>query len=229
MSPQSIIDLRTDAGATTFLAPQRSTNGEREKGDPPGDGGVYDPPPPPPDSSRGERLRASALAWLDAVESWQKGSAYFAEQRYASAVQAYDHCQRATLTYFSSFPDYNLQAASIDELVFQIVSAKEAWADLWGSVIWRRQLLSLAELAEFDWSPVMPWDPVSALLRGNLARNDQAQPLSGPIFPVNRKQLMDARLLVLAAVLVPLARGEANRLRREYAAAIDDFVHVLSR
>ena len=237
MSEDDIIQLRIGQDRfppdkMPFLARGNSTN----PGDPPPPApppGVPDPPPATStEMSRGQHLAASALAWLNAIEAWQLGNAGFARQRYASATDAYNRCQQAALDYFSIFPDYNMSfttetlAARIDELVWHLASDTQSWADVWKGINWRHQLLSLAELGQFDWMPITPGNIVYQLLQGNLKGSDQPPP-TNPIGPEHRKILMDTRLVVIAAVLVPLARGEANRLRRQYAASIEDFSRVL--
>jgi hypothetical protein len=193
------------------------------------------PPPVPVGPSRGPRLAISALAWLDAIEAWQFGNSEFAQQRYASAVDAYDRCCQAIINYFSSYPDYGVSFQTgtldsrVDELIWAVAGDRTKWAALWSQVDWRRQLLSLAEIGQLDWTPIGPGHIVYQLLQGNLKGSDQPPPPTDPIGPRTRMMLMDAKLLIMAAVLVPLAQGEANRLRRQYEAAHDSFSRVLRR
>ena len=229
MAQDDIDSLTKSASALPAGIALRPANGPN---DPPYDPVINDPPPTPPAGApRPQRLADSARAWLDAIEAWQFGNAEFARQRYASAIDAYNRCQQAALSYFSIYPDYGFRigattlAARIDELVADLASDPVAWADVWMQINWRRQLLSLAELSQFDWTPVRQGDIVYQLLQANLAGSDQ--PPTNPVGPEHRKRLMDSRLLILAAVIVPLARGEANRLRRQYAAAKSDFTRVL--
>jgi hypothetical protein len=238
MSQADIEALRPSSGQSTsdrtFRIATRPSNGTTDTFDPPHDPVIYDPPTPTsPGTPRPQRLADSALAWLGAIEAWQFGNAEFARERYASAVDAYNRCQQAAISYFSIFPDYDLQfttntlPARIDELVWRLASDNQGWADVWNEINWRRQLLSLAELSQLDWTPITPRNVVYLLLEANVAGNDQ--PTGLQLFPAHRKRLMDARLVAIAAVLVPLARGEANRLRRQYVAAREDFSRVLRR
>jgi hypothetical protein len=237
MAQDDIDALRQSATASTsarlFSIALRPGNGTTDTFDPPHRPTVYAPPPVSTGGSSAQRLADSALAWLGAIEAWQFGNAESARQRYASAVDAYDRCQQATLSYFSIFPDYDLQftaktvAERMDELVWRLASDTQTWADVWKGINWRRQLLSLAELSEFDWARITPGHIVYQLLQGNLAGSPQPPPPTNPIGPQHRKVLMDTRLLLIAAVLVTLARGEANRLRRQYGDARDDFARVL--
>jgi hypothetical protein len=229
----ALLGVGGSSGAQPLLISFRPAHGTSNV-DPPRDPVIYDPPPTsPPGAPRGQRLADSARAWLSAIKAWQFGNSEFLNQRYASAVDAYNSCQQATLSYFSSFPDYGFQftstalAARIDDLVWRIASDRHIWANVWAEVNWRRQLLALTELYHFDWTPITPSHVVYQVLQANLAGNDQPPNPTSPTIPEIRNLLMDARLLVMVAVLAPLARAEANRLRRQYAAAIDDFSRAL--
>jgi hypothetical protein len=238
MSEEDINALRAQVsvGATPFLARAKVPDGDPTT--PP----VQPPPPGVPDpppatgSNRKQQLISSALAFLNAIEAWQIGNAAFARQRYEGAVEAYNSCQRAVLDYVSVFPDYNMPfttgtlAARVDELVWHLASDKQRWSNVWSQIGWRRQLLSLAELGQFDWSPITPSSTAYLLLKGNLQGSDQPADWpsgSGPLDPAFRNDVLDTRLVIIAAVLVPLARGEANRLRRQYTLARQEFARVL--
>jgi peptidoglycan hydrolase-like protein with peptidoglycan-binding domain len=206
-------------------------------GDPPGTPPVPPPQPPTPPDQHPKALADSARAWLEAVEAWQFGNAEFAKQRYASAVAAYNACQQATLSYFALFPDYQSKlslttptlAGRMDDLVFGLASNTPFWSDVWTHINFRRQLLSLAELGQLDWISITRVHGIFQLLEGNLAGKRDPLPPTNPL-PTNfRKALMDARLVIIAAVLVPLARAEANRLRRQYAAALEDLTRFQRR
>ena len=192
-------------------------------------------PPAEPDGAQGVRLANAAEAWLAAVEAWQVGNAELAKRRYATSAAAYETCQRAVLAYFTWNPVYQVRyttstlAHRVDELLWLLAAGRQSWPQLWQHVEWRRQLISLGELADLDWidpfrpPPIRPGGVVYETLRANLLGVD------GPGSPGERISLLDGRMLVLAAVLVPLARGEANRLRRQYAAARRDFERILRR
>jgi Tc toxin complex TcA C-terminal TcB-binding domain/PKD domain len=172
------------------------------------------------------RLINSALAWLDAIEAWQSGNAEFSKRRYAGAIDSYNRCQVFILSYFEIYYGLKSTATSladrIEELVFQIASDRNRWSDLWLYFDWRRQLLSLAELRQFDWHFITNLDVTYTLLKANL--NGTEAPGLGSR---HRKYLLEARLIVMATVLVPLARAEANRSRRQYKAALEDIALCL--
>jgi hypothetical protein len=193
--------------------------------------------PPPPAGDRKIRLADSADAWLDAMQSWLEGNRELRVGRYASAVAAYDRCRLAALRYFAQCPDRDFKFTGttidlrIDELLWQLDHDRARVSDLWGALGWRRQLLSLAELAANDWinpfdpSPLRPSDIAWRLLDANLKGLDG--PADFPTLGQHRGSVLDARLVVIATILAPLARGEANRQRRQYAAARIDFERVL--
>jgi peptidoglycan hydrolase-like protein with peptidoglycan-binding domain len=236
MAQEDIDALRLAAApspaAQAYMIARRPGNGSPDTFDPPHRPDIYDPPPvAPAGATRQQLLIDSAFAWLSAIEAWQFGNAEFSRQRYASAADAYDRCQNAILGYFASFPDYSIRFtastldARVDELLWILASNTQNWADIWGEISWRRSLLSLAELSQFDWMQITPGNIVYQLLQSNLAGGDQPQ---GTIIgPQHRKVLMDTHLVIIAALLAPLARGEANRLRRQYASALGDFLRVL--
>ena len=230
MSQSDIDALRQSAQQT--LVPwiyRRPNNGSTDTFDPPHWPTVFNPPSAITlGLSRQQRLINSTLAWLNAIEAWQFGNAEFASQRFASAADAYDRCQNYILEYFSVYPDYAINfttstlAARVDELIWSLVSNNANWAQLWSQINWRRALLSLKELSQLDWTAIDSGSTAYQLLQKSLAGQDATAFQSQ-----ERKTLIDARVLVIAAVLAPLARGEANRLRRQYSVAIDDFTRVL--
>jgi peptidoglycan hydrolase-like protein with peptidoglycan-binding domain len=258
MSQDLIVELRTNAparlSARLIGQPDLAGSGEpaaddqarrtivalRPRQDPNGDPpGVPEVPPLPPPTPNNipKALADSAQAWLEAMEAWQLGNAEFAKQRYASAVAAYNACQQATLAYFALFPDYEGKfsltaptlAGRMDELILYLASDTAFWSDVWTHINFRRQRLTLEELGQIDWIAITRVHGIFQLLEGNLAGKRDPLPPTNPL-PTNfRKALMDARLVVIAAVLVPLARAEANRLRRQYAAALDDLTRFQRR
>jgi hypothetical protein len=226
-------DLAGTGGEPSLVEKRKSIVALRPKQDP----GTDDPPgvpevdlPPTPPDNTPQALADSAQAWMDAVEAWQLGNAEFAKQRYASAVANYNDCQKATLAYFAIFPDYQDQLSltaptlggRMDDLVVGLASDISFWSDVWTHINFRRQRLTLEELGQIDWASNTRLSDIFLLLEGNLAgKRDPLDP-ANKLPPNFRKTFMDARLVVIAAVLVPLARAEANRLRRQYAAALDD-------
>src|SRR5438552_2673727 len=149
MSQDDIDQLREDnafRGTMPFMARAARQDGDSGEGPPPAPlpPGISDPPPiTAPGMSRQERLAASAIAFLNAIEAWQLGNSEFSRERYASAVQAHDRCQQAIFDYFAIFPDYNFQFTTntlserIDELVLHLAADPQTWSDVWTQINWR--------------------------------------------------------------------------------------------
>lgn len=200
------------------------------------------PPETPPAASRADRVADAAEAWLQAVEGWQLGNHELAKGRYASAILAYDRCQHAALSYFALNPDYGFSyntttlADRIDELIWELASKRQQWPQIFESFEVRRQRLSLAELAQVDGfnpygpPPIGSGNIVYAILRGNFHGSEQPMPPVGEFnYGKHRLVLMDFRLLVIALVLAPMARGEAYRGARQFRAARSEFTRLLRR
>src|SRR5262245_27688669 len=174
------LSLAAQANITAAAAVGDEPAGGGQIGGPPvvslrpiGDPGTDDPPgvpevppsqPPTPPGPDPIALANSARAFLDAVEGWQLGNAELANGRYASAVRLYNTCQLATLDYFRLVPGNHVQltastlAGRVDELIVQVVSDPGLWSDVSSQINFRRQLLSLIELGQYDWTS---WSPVT--------------------------------------------------------------------
>jgi hypothetical protein len=86
-------------------------------------------------------------------------------------------------------------------------------------------LLALAELEEHD--RIVPGDAYDSAL--NFVSRQMGNPsISADPIKDFRERNLDAPLVTLAFVLVPLARAEANRARRQYDAALRDLQWVLN-
>ncbi len=189
-----------------------------------------EPEPPPstqPDPARQDAIEESAQSWLQAVDNWQFGNEEFRNQRYASAVSAYTACQKAALNYFGKYygtfePSRGTLEQLVGRLVIDLASRETQWSSMWAPIYQRRLMLSLEELATHDWSAVTP--AAISLLQVNLGRAEVENPES---FKALRQRSLDRPLLILATIMAPLARAEANRLRRQYDAAERDLRRVL--
>ncbi len=202
-----------------------------------------------PDSGRGGTLITAASNWVEALKQWHLGNAALDSQRYAAAQTAYDACQSAALDYFSRYYVIDIGTGGLEDrtsnLVKYLADHADLWQFLWAKLHWRQGLLSLNELASWDWPAQPPqltypraFDPVPLppatqwnflpakdvdfglgfiqhyLQRGEFETLAELAP---------RQNDLEAPLFVVAFILAPLARGEANRARRQYAAAIKDF------
>ena len=119
------------------------------------------------------------------------------------------------------------------------------WSHLWAKIQLRLELVSLEELQAFDWPEPPPnvyiprqYDPSPPQGTqwnlpprridyglGFIQQYFSPEELQGYI-PITQKNL-EAPLIVLAFVLVPLARAEVNRARRQFDAALRDLRWVL--
>jgi peptidoglycan hydrolase-like protein with peptidoglycan-binding domain len=201
--------------------------------------GVSDPPPPP-DPNQNQRLaaiQASANSWTQAVSFWQKGHREFKAQRYANAVANYDAAQAAAVEYLESFYGPNLPfddpsapiPSRIRSLIFDFAAVGVVPA-LWGVIRRRRTALTLDELQRIDWvgyssgSNDLLQKNLQATDRPQADHPDQAEDNAGEA--IIRQQVIDRFALLLAAVFAPLARAEANRMRRFFTEAINDLKSV---
>lgn len=206
-----------------------------------------------PDSSRGSVLIQVAASWFEAIKQWQIGNAALNLRKYGAAQAAYDACQSAACDYFSKYYAIDLGPGALAErlsnLIKHVWTNREQWSFLWSRIVLRRELLSLEELLDWDWPEYPPslyftraWDPPKletsepdptlppkpdyglGFIQAYLHRRELDDPARGPA----RQIYLEAPLLTIAFVLVPLARAEANRARRQYDAALRDLQWVLN-
>jgi peptidoglycan hydrolase-like protein with peptidoglycan-binding domain len=166
---------------------------------------------------------------IAALHYWHKGNSHFTRRRYDAAVSAYDACQDSVIAYFDKFyPDIVIPAgARTDRLVALITQLHELHINrlaFWDFIQRRRELLTLAELEEQD--GIVPGDAYDSAI--NFVWHQMGDPVDSPD-PLKdfRQRNLDAPLVTLAFVLVPLARAEANRARRQFDAALRDLRWVL--
>jgi peptidoglycan hydrolase-like protein with peptidoglycan-binding domain len=195
-----------------------------------------DPPPPDPDPTIPARLSAiksSAISWIQAVDFWQKGHREFKQQRYANAINNYDEAEKSAVAYFESF--YNLPGPResvpkrIGQVVAKFAQPESSFAGFWEVIRRRRVALTLSELGQIDGSGYSFTASASdALLKKNKkAETDTTQHAEDTAAEAaTRQQVLDRFALLLAAVFVPLARSEANRILRFYSGAIADLQRV---
>jgi hypothetical protein len=181
-----------------------------------------------PDAGRGPVIIQVARFWLEAIRQWQLGNSKLELRSYDGAVTAYNSCQRAVLNYFTRYHAIDVGTGTFGQrltnLITHLVLKKDQFPHLWEKLQLRRTLLSLAELNEHDWAP-SPVFPATALelIKKFLLRDEF--PLASVL--TNREQVLEAPLVILAYVLVPLARAEANRLRRQHERAVADLNRVI--
>lgn len=181
-----------------------------------------------PDAGRGPVLIEVARSWLEAIRQWQLGNSKLELRSYAGAATAYNACQRAALNYFTRYHVIDVGTGPLDQrlakLITHLARNKDIFPHLWQKLQRRRILLSLEELHEHDWarSPIFPTAALD-LIKNFLHRGE-----IGPVSVlINREQVLEAPLVIIAFVLAPLARAEANRQRRQYERAVLDLNRVV--
>ncbi len=186
------------------------------------------------------------MAWFEALRQWQIGNAAFDHRKYGAAQAAYNACQSAACNYFSRCYSINVGAGPLTErlgnLIKHLAQNEASWAVVWSRIRWRRGLLLLEELQAWDWPDQPPSlyiprqfdpDPLVGTLPpapdyglGFIQQYFRRGEFGDPATPLRQNDL-EAPLITLAFVLVPLARAEANRARRQFDSAIRDLKWVL--
>jgi hypothetical protein len=199
-------------------------------------------------ADRGIVFIQAAATWFEALKQWQIGNTAANRRNYGVAQAAYDACQSAVCDYFSKYYSINVGSGPLAKrLEFLIVHLANApggfWEPLWSKIRRRRDLLSLKELSALDWpeprpnihiprrfdpSPIvgtLPPKPDYALgfIQQYFQRGEFGEDPAAPA----RQHDLEAPLITLAFVLVPLARAETNRARRQFDGAIRDLRWVL--
>ena len=193
----------------------------------------------------GKALIELAATWLEAIKQWEIGNAALNRRRFADALTAYDACQASICDYFHKFHGIDSGTGALTDrltrLIRELWKSRDERTSLWSSIIWRRGLLSLEELRAWDFPAP---DDISRLQH---PRAEEPSPLKGSLPPAEDPDFglgfiqfyfhrlvraeyetqLDAPLVTIAFVLVPLARAEANRALRQYDAAIRDLEWVL--
>src|SRR5829696_1349608 len=196
---------------------------------------------------RGILFIQAAVNWFEALKQWQIGNAASNHRNYGAAQAAYDACQSAVCDYFSKYYSIDLGSGSLAErlsnLIRHLAANEDFWAPVWSKIRWRRGLLSLEELSALDWPEPPPdvhiprrFDPLPTVgilplkpdyglgfIQQYFQRGEFGEDPAAPA----RQNDLEAPLITLAFVLVPLARAEANRARRQFDAAIRDLQWVL--
>src|SRR5262249_17674966 len=196
---------------------------------------------------RGNVFIRTAVSWFEALKQWQIGNAAFNQRNYGVAQAAYDACQSAVCDYFSRHYSINLGTGPLPErlsnLIKHLYTNETFWAPLWSRIRWRRSLITLDELRAWDWPEQRPtvhiarqFDPLPVVgtlppkpdfglgfIQQYFRRGEFGDDPAAPA----RQNDLEAPLITLAFVLVPLARAEANRARRQYDAALRDLRWVI--
>ena len=195
------------------------------------------PPNPVPDPIPGSSQRLTDVLearfrWSEALDYWQIANAESAAQRFGNAEVAYEESQKAVVRYFEKFYTssplhlaFNIApeapiAEKIGAVVTVLFDAKDQLPALWAKVRRRREAITLEELQKPD------WHGFSSAAEGLLKL--QAHETDTPEESVARQESLDYFALMLATVFIPLARAEMNRIRRNYNAAISEYLRLLT-
>ena len=199
-----------------------------------------EPPPPPvqfepisPPAQKDKVQRAGAHA-VQAMQAWQFGNAEFKAQRYASAANAYADCQQLARYYFSLRRQLRIRSA-LDLSLRE--SLRTPFPDdsvyLREPLNSRRLALSTDELKALDWSApaalaaeVMAHELNGERVKANPAEsNDEAEQAR---LATALEYCWDRPLFLMVTLFAPLARAEANRMRRQFDEALKDLRRVLA-
>ncbi|HEU4713466.1 MAG TPA: PKD domain-containing protein [Pyrinomonadaceae bacterium] len=199
-------------------------------------------------TDRGGIFIYAATNIFEALKQWQQGNAALANRNFDEAMNAYNACQAIVFEYFNSYYLLNLGGGSMRErllnLIQRLAQDQVFWGPLWSRIHYRRGLLSLRELRAWDWPDQPPsiyrerrFDPVPlvgylppakqdfglGLVQNYFQRGEFGEDPAAPA----RQTDFEAILITIAYVLVPLARAELNRARRQFDATIADLRWVL--
>jgi len=184
----------------------------------------------PADNTQDADFRQAVRHILDAIAEWQEGNQNAGRLEYARAIANYGRCQRAVSGYFAVMDGFQFSGGEnrrLIQLIMQLSFEEQDRAAFWARLRRRRGLLSLGELFDHDWKEPVQVGGVPFASALQLVRFLQRGEFSDPS-RVPRQGKLEATLVTLACVLVPLARAEVNRLRRQFDAAIRDLRWVLN-
>jgi hypothetical protein len=184
------------------------------------------------ESARTSNIKESRFRWAEAINYWQIANQEVAAKNFANAAVLFEESQKAVVRYFEKYytdSPFNIDFAidpnaslpeKVSKVVFKLWEKRVQFAVLWVKVRRRWSAVTLEELHTYDWASFYRaqsgWDVL-------IQDNDEAftQTLE------QRQQALDYFALILACVLIPLARAEMNRTRGNYGAAIEEYKRLL--
>ena len=164
------------------------------------------------------------------------------------AQATYDACQAAICDYFGKYHMIDLGTGPLgtrlNKLIAHLHQDQVFWGPLWARLRQRRALLTLQELSALDFPDprrelyferefnplplvgVLPPKPDHGLgfIQKYFRRGEFGDDSAAP----GRQNDLEATLMTVAFVFVPLARAEVNRARRQFDAALVDLRSVLN-
>ena len=190
------------------------------------------PRPPKPISEPDLRQRGGLAGYqaTTALRHWHLGNQDMGRGLYSRAIKHYDACQAAAIRYFLiQYPSFRT-ASELDEqlklLISDLFLNRKQRRQFWIVFGARQQTLSIRRLHGIDWVT-----PVEIINNNGYSRGDKfldLLSLSDGVPDEFRQLVIEVPLVTLAYVLVPLARAEANRQRRNFQDALDDCDRVLN-
>lgn len=171
------------------------------------------------------------LKALDCISLWNSGNAQMESREFSNAISSYNRCQSALLAYFAArLPEkfqmptgegndqVNLARVGRELIRFQ---PQTRW--IWSVFRRRYAALSLEELYKFDW--------VRKIVYVGYASSSQEGDTALSTFEkqLGRLEDLDAFLLTLGVVFLPLAIAEVEYYRHNYDAALQMCRQLLRR
>jgi hypothetical protein len=200
----------------------------------------------------------SANHWLDAVRNWQLALSELQSRRHGNAADALVDCQRQALHYFGAIRGIAPAGVALQADVLNVATKISAldptpgpprgpnsrgYYTLSTLLAMRRNAAGTAALHDLDWvaprrTNAMVLEPIATLqsvtrLNANCLEVIHHIAAVGidaklqPHMPLVHQKL-DYFMMVLITVLVPLARAELERDRRNYTAAVAELDWVLA-
>jgi hypothetical protein len=177
------------------------------------------------------RAKRSGLISPEALAEWQEGTRNSLHREYTRAAINYEQCQFEVLRYFKE--KYGLGGeGTLDQrlalLLSHLTFDGSSRPYMWGALRWRRNILSLRKLFEHCWMTPVGTDGVYQVAGKFINLFYRAVDVGPDPVQPPRERRVDALLVTLAFVWVPLARAEDNRLRRQFDAALQELVKLLA-
>jgi hypothetical protein len=201
--------------------------------------------------SAGDGVRNVVSIAYAAMLAWNEANGDMARGRYSAAANGYIHCQRMVLLYFvARYPEkysFNTSPQAVYSeiacLVKDLVVYSADTMGFWDHFRRRYGALDLDELRELDWTrPTVPGTNQSLFYSQPQILLDFLNPIPYPIptphsslsvevrYKVQKLQeKIEAPLLALGAIFVPLAIAETHRMRRDFDPALHELRQLLNR
>jgi hypothetical protein len=187
-------------------------------------------PPALPDEADLQRAGLAGYQAISAFHYWYLGNQDMARGLYIRAERNYSACQAAAVRYFLiQNPGFRV-SSEIQEQMKLLISDlhfdRQRRARFWRTFSDRQVAMSLEELHRLTW--VSPGELIARNSYDNEAKFLELLQPPGGDSPAARQEAIEAPLVTLAYALVPLARAEANRQRRNFNDALVDCDRVLN-